>query len=76
MSGLRPVSTGRMSVRSIAAPAMKAIVIEITIAPTIATPLVASFQVMKVENRAISPVAKLSTPVVRKISTSATATRL
>jgi hypothetical protein len=46
LSGLRPVSTGRMRVRSIAAPAMKAMAIEMTMAPTTGSPVVVSFQEM------------------------------
>src|SRR5918998_469462 len=72
-SGLRP-SIGRMSVRSITAPATKAKAIERRIARTTGMPVVVSFHETNAENSAISPWAKLRTPVVRKISTSARAT--
>ena len=45
-SGLRAVSTGRMSVRSMAAPAMKAMTIDTAMAPTTGMPSVVSFQEM------------------------------
>src|ERR687893_2969736 len=72
-SGLRP-SMGRMSVRPITAPATKANAIEMKIATHTGMPVVVSFQETKAEKSAISPWAKLRTPVVRKISTRARAT--
>ncbi len=46
LSGLRPVSTGRISVRSMAAPAMKAMTIDTAIAPKTGMPSVVSFHEM------------------------------
>jgi hypothetical protein len=45
LSALRP-SMGRISVRSITAPAMKAMAIEMAMAPTTGMPVVVSFHVM------------------------------
>ena len=72
LSGLPP-STGRISTRSTTMPAAKANASAPTTASPSGTPASASAQATNVENIAISPCAKLTTPVDRKISTSASA---
>ena len=65
LSGLWPDSTGRISSRSISAPAITENTTESRMAGTMLSPWSVSHQVTKVLNRAISPWAKLSRPVVR-----------
>ena len=72
LSGLPP-STGRISTRSTTMPAAKANASAPTTASPSGTPASASAQATNVENIAISPCAKLTTPVDRKMSTSARA---
>ena len=55
LSGLRALSTGRISTRSITAPLTKAMAMETAMAPTTGRPCWVSFQEMKVANSAISP---------------------
>ena len=66
-------STGRISTRSIAIPPRNDRTSVVTSASPSGTPPSTSPQAMKVENIAISPWAKFTIPVERKISTSASA---
>jgi hypothetical protein len=66
-------STGRMTTRSINAPPMNEIAIAIRIAIQTGKFLAVKNQTRYVEYNAISPCAKLRMPVVRKISTNASA---